>query len=467
MELFTEINPNNNNVALVDDLGRQILYCELFYKIDKISKLFKERSLTIFLTNNSIDSVVIYLSLLQSGSVPILIDSSISNQFIQGLIKSYNPDYIVSLRKNEFNFYDFKISELTINFNLYSSKNTKNEIKNKDLGLLLTTSGSTGSPKLVRLTYNNILENTKSICKYLGISNNDRAITSLPMNYSFGLSVIQTHLFVGASVLVTSKSIVEKDFWNLVVEYDVTFFSGVPFTYEVLEKIKFRNKELNNLKYLVQAGGKLNVNLIETFAKDSFEKNRKFFVMYGQTEATARMSYMPYENCLNKLGSIGIAIPNGNFTIIDDDNNIINESNTTGELVYKGPNVSLGYAESRKDLDLGDQNKGKLFTGDLAMKDEDGYFYIVGRKKRFVKLFGNRTNLDDIEQFIKLDNIDCACSGTDDNLIVYITDSSIDIIELKKYISVKLKIHHSVIKIKYIDDIPKNTSGKINYQLLS
>lgn len=466
MELFTEINPNNNNVALVDDLGNKILYCELFYKIDKISKLFKERSLTLFLTNNSIDSVVIYLSLLQSGSVPILIDSSISNQFILGLIKSYNPDYIVSLSKNDFSFYDFEVSKLTSNFNLFSSNNTNNEIKNKDLCLLLSTSGSTGSPKLVRLTYNNILENTRSICQYLGINSNDRAITSLPMNYSFGLSVIQTHLYVGASILVTAKSIVEKDFWNLVDELNVTFLSGVPFTYEVLEKIKFRNKELQNLKYLAQAGGKLNVNLIETFAKDSLEKNRKFFVMYGQTEATARMSYMPYENCLNKLGSIGIAIPNGNFTLIDDDNNIINQSNKTGELVYEGPNVSLGYAKSRKDLNLSDQNNGKLFTGDLAMKDEDGYFYIVGRKKRFIKLFGNRTNLDEIEQFIKSDNIDCACTGTDDNLLVYVSDSSIDITDLKKNISSKLKIHHSVINIKYIEDIPKNTSGKINYQLL-
>lgn len=466
MELFSEINSKNNNVALINELGEVTLYSELFYKREELSKYFKNRSVTLFLTNNSIDSIVIYLSLLQSGSVPVLIDSSISNQLIQGLIKSYTPNYIVSLKNNELNFDDFESSELTSNFNLYTSQIINQAITNLDLGLLLTTSGSTGSPKLVRLTYKNILENTKSICQYLGLSNNDRAITSLPMNYSFGLSVIQTHLYVGASILVTNKSIIEKDFWNLVADLNVTFLSGVPFTYEVLEKIKFRNKELHNLKYLAQAGGKLNVNLVETFAKDSLAKNRKFFVMYGQTEATARMSYMPYENCLNKLGSIGIAIPNGKFTLIDDEFNIINESNKTGELVYEGPNVSLGYAESRNDLDLGDENNGKLFTGDLATKDEDGYFYIVGRKKRFIKLFGNRTNLDEIEQLLKSDNIDCACTGTDDNLLVYITDSLIDINDLKKKISIILKIHHSVINILYIEDIPKNTSGKINYQLL-
>ena len=382
------------------------------------------------------------------------------------MIKSYNPDYIVSLKHNEYHFDDYESYELTYYFNLYTSKNTKQTISNIDLGLLLTTSGSTGSPKLVRLTYKNILENTKSITQYLGLSNNDRAITTLPMNYSFGLSVIQTHLFVGASIIVNNKSIIEKDFWNLVEEFKVTFLCGVPFTYEVLEKLKFRNKELHSLKYLVQAGGKLNVNLVETFAKDSLEKGRKFFVMYGQTEATARMSYMPYQNCLNKLGSIGIAIPNGKFTLVDDDGNIINEINKTCELVYEGPNVSLGYAESRNDLDLGDYNNGKLFTGDLASIDEDGFYYIVGRKKRFIKLFGNRTNLDEIEQLLKSDSIDCACAGSDDNLLVYITDDTIDINDLRKNISTKLKIHHSVINIKYIVDIPKNTSGKINYQLL-
>jgi len=466
MELFSEINPRNNNVALINELGEVIQYSELFYKREEISKHFKNRSVSLFLTDNSIDSVIIYLSLLQSGSVPVLVDSSISNQFIQGLIKSYSPDYIVSLRNNELHFDDFESSGLTSNYNLYTSKITKQAITNIDLGLLLTTSGSTGSPKLVRLTYKNILENTKSICQYLGLVKNDRAITSLPMNYSFGLSVIQTHLYVGASILVTNKSIIEKDFWNLITDLNVTFLSGVPFTFEVLEKLKFRNIDLHNLKYLVQAGGKLNINLVETFAKDSLEKNRKFFVMYGQTEATARMSYMPYQNCLNKLGSIGVAIPNGKFTLVDDNTNIINEINTTGELVYEGPNVCLGYANSRIDLDLGDENNGKLFTGDLASMDEDGYFYIVGRKKRFIKLFGNRTNLDEIEQLLKSDSIDCACAGSDDNLVVYITDYKIDINDLKKNISTKLKIHHSVINIKYIVDIPKNTSGKINYQLL-
>jgi long-chain acyl-CoA synthetase len=466
MELFLELHPTNYNTALIDEYGRELTYSELYYLREKLSINFASRTVTLFLTDNSIDSIIIYLSLLHVGSVPILIDASLSEEFICGLISSYKPDYIIKSKKNQTKLNYSLVSDLTTEFVLYENTRQYKFLKNNDLALLLTTSGSTGSPKFVRISYSNILENTKSICEYLKITNMDRAVTSLPMYYSFGLSVIQSHLYVGASILATNKSIIEKDFWNLVEDFKVSFLSGVPFTYEVLEKLKFRNKQLHSLKYLVQAGGKLNVNLIETFAKDSLEKDRKFFVMYGQTEATARMSYMPYQNCLNKLGSIGIAIPNGKFTLVDDDSNIINEINKTGELVYEGPNVSLGYAESRNDLDLGDHNNGKLFTGDLASIDEDGFFYIVGRKKRFIKLFGNRTNLDEIEQLLKSDSIDCACAGSDDNLLVYITDDTIDINDLRKKISTKLKIHHSVINIKYIVDIPKNTSGKINYKLL-
>lgn len=466
MELFPEIHPDNHKVALVSEFGDKITYSELYHQREQTSLNFTKRSVSLFLINNSIESVVIYLSLLYSGSIPILVDANLSEGFIDRLIHSYEPDYIISLKNIENKLESYSNSQLSSNFVLHKSLKFGKIISNDDLALLLTTSGSTGSPKLVRLTYNNILENTKAICEYLEISNIDRAITSLPIHYSFGLSVIQTHLFIGASIFVTNRSIIEKDFWNVVEKFKVTFFSGVPFTYEVLEKLKFRNKDLPSLKYLVQAGGKLNVNLVEVFAKDSFEKNRKFFVMYGQTEASARMSYLPYQKCLNKLGSIGIAIPNGKFKLVDDDGNLLNEINKTGELIYEGPNVSLGYAEKRNDLNLCDQNNGILSTGDLATKDEDDYYYIVGRKKRFIKLFGNRINLDEVEQLIKSDFIECACIGFDDNLIVYITDNTLDAYDLKKYISTRLKIHSSAINIRYIEIIPKTLSGKINYQLL-
>lgn len=467
MNLFSEINDTNNSVALVDEDGCVITYSELYKKQKDISRYFEKRSLALFLCNNSFTSITIYLSLLEAKCIPILVDSNLSHDLVTRLIKLYNPDYLIHLNDRNIineNYHSFKsISE----FNVQKIESSSFKIENADLGLLLSTSGSTGSPKLVRITYNNVFANTKSICEYLEIDKHDRAITSLPMSYSFGLSVIHTHLYVGASILVSTRSVVEKEFWNSVVGKQVTFLSGVPFTYELLEKIKFRSKDFKSLKYLVQAGGKLNPNLIELFARDSVGKNRKFFVMYGQTEATARMSYLHYTKCLEKIGSIGIAIPGGSFKLVDDNGIEINEPNIAGELVYSGPNVSQGYAESRKDLNLGDENCGVLFTGDLATRDNDGFFYIVGRKKRFIKLFGNRFNLDEIEQLLKSNfSLDCACVGSDDSLQIFTTENVVDKNHIKKELASKLKLHPSIIYIKIIEEIPKNSSGKINYPLL-
>lgn len=465
-ELFSQIHLNNENTALVSESGQYISYSELFQLRKNVSQQFESRTLTLFLTNNSVGSVIIYLSLLHAKSVPILIDSSLSDEFIKGIISSYNPDYIIFPKNRHLGLDEYNRYDLISEFLLLKKADFQIQKINSDLALLLTTSGSTGSPKLVRISYHNIYSNTKSICDYLKIDNNDRAITVLPMNYSFGLSVIHTHLFVGASIFVTNKSIIESIFWSQIIDYDITFLYGVPFTFEILERIKFRSKTIPSLRYLVQAGGKLNSNLTEIFAKDSCEKKRKFFIMYGQTEATARMSYLPFENSLSKIGSIGIPIPGGAFSIVDDNGIKIDDIDSAGELVYEGPNVSLGYASCRSDLNLGDQNKGKLFTGDLATKDKDGYYYIVGRKKRFIKIFGNRTNLDEIENILKSDSIDCACVGHDDSLVIFITNKNIDLSSFKKMISTKFKINHSIINIKVINEIPKTTSGKTNYQEL-
>ena len=188
--------------------------------------------------------------------------------------------------------------------------------------------------------------------------------------------------------------------------------------------------------------------------------------MYGQTEATARMSYLPYNYAIIKNGSVGVPIPNGKFSLIDENNKKINEPDTVGELIYEGDNVSMGYANDINDLALGDINHGTLITGDLAKRDSDNHYYIVGRKKRFIKLFGNRVSIDHTESLIKIIISDCACIGEDDCMIIFINDKS-RITEIKKYISEKLNIHISAFNVKYIAEIPKNSSGKTNYSELS
>ena len=242
-------------------------------------------------------------------------------------------------------------------------------------------------------------------------------------------------------------------------------FSGVPFTFEMLKKLKFENIHLPTINYLTQAGGKLRNSLLEYFSKVSTQKNIDFIVMYGQTEASPRMSYLPSEMLQSKIGSIGIPIPNGKFYLVDNEHQIVNEPNIEGELIYEGENVCMGYARDCYDLDKNDFNKGILKTGDMAKVDSDGYYYITGRKKRFLKIFGNRVSLDQIEQKINEAGYDCACVGTDDYMKIYTTEKSY-VQKIQDYIGKYFEINKSGFSIICINTIPRNHSGKILYSEL-
>jgi long-chain acyl-CoA synthetase len=286
------------------------------------------------------------------------------------------------------------------------------------------------------------------------------------MNYSFGLSIINSHLIKGATILLTSKSMMEREFWTFLKEQKATSISGVPYTFEILKKLRFFRSDTPSLKTVTQAGGKLNNELNKEVSEYCLRFSKNFFVMYGQTEATARMSYLSPEFSLAKLGSIGIAIPGGEFRIIDDSGKSIISDEIVGELVYKGSNVTMGYASCVEDLSKGDDNKGVLFTGDLAKRDRDNYYYIVGRKKRFIKIYGNRVNLDETESLLKDIISDCACIGEDDHMCIFINDKN-RVDEIKKFISLKIGLHHSTFTIRSIAEIPKNSSGKTIYSSLN
>lgn len=336
-----------------------------------------------------------------------------------------------------------------------------------DLALLLTTSGSTGSPKLVRQSYKNIEANTKSIVEYLNLDETERPITTLPMNYTYGISILNTHLWVGASIILTEKGLTQKEFWTQLKEYNATSFGGVPYTYEMLFRLRFLRMQLPSLRYLTQAGGKLSPELHEKFAQWTIDTNKKFIVMYGQTEATARMAYLPAEKSLEKYGSMGIAIPNGKFTLIDVNGNEITTPDTVGELVYEGENVTLGYAQCGDDLIKGDERFGKLITGDMAKFDKDKFFYIVGRKKRFLKIYGNRVNLDETERLIKshFSDIECACGGIDDKMNIFITNINYKD-KIINFITEKTGLNRVAFNVVYIENIPKNEAGKTLYKKL-
>lgn len=457
-----------SNPAIIDENGITVSYAELKHLTDEIARHIDKRCLVFSLCENSAGSVVGYVSFINNGIVPVLLSASLDSELLDSLLKTYCPEYIWVPNSIRDGFPNAIVQYSCLDYSLIKTDYPKSFKLNDELALLLTTSGSTGSPKLVRQSYNNIRSNADSIVEYLELDSTERPITTLPMNYTYGLSIINSHLMVGATLLVTSKGIMQKEFWQFFKEQQATSFGGVPYTYEMLDRLRFYRMSLPSLRYMTQAGGKITETIHKKFAEYAKENGKKFVVMYGQCEATARMGYLPYNMALEKCGSMGIAIPGGKFSLIDTNGNIINKSDFTGELVYEGANVTLGYAERGEDLALGDERRGILFTGDMAKRDDDGYYYIVGRKKRFLKIYGNRVNLDEIDRMIKgqFENIEVASSGIDDHMYIFVTNSDHSE-DIRNYVAHMTKLNPSAFKMVVIDEIPKNDSGKVQYRELA
>jgi len=465
VNIFDDLEKYSSNTAIITESSDQISYKELLATAGRIGKHIEKRCLVFLVCNNCFESVAGYIGIFLARAVQVLIHDTTDNIIFANLLGTYKPKYI---------YMPTEKSGLIINCNIIYSFGSYSLLKtghntdytlHKDLALLLSTSGSTGSPKFVRQSYNNINSNADAITQYLGITSTDRPISTMPMSYTFMLSIINSHLLKGASIILTDATLMEKRFWEKIKDNNATTFGGVPYIFQMLKKLRFARMDLKTLKYITQAGGKLSKELTAEFNDICTKKGIRFYVMYGQTEATARMSYLPWEYARQKLGSMGIAIPGGKFWLEDEKGNVIKDSDTTGELIYKGDNVTLGYAESCLDLSKGDENKGILHTGDLAKRDADGFYYITGRKKRFLKMFGKRVNLNEVEELIKEAGYDCACTGTDDNLNIYMTE--LDTKDwVRKYLVECVGINQAGFSIVLIDKIPRNASGKVQYSAL-
>ncbi|MCL2633263.1 MAG: AMP-binding protein [Oscillospiraceae bacterium] len=457
-----------DNVAIICEDGESISYTELQSACDELSARIKTRSIIFNLCANEKGSLLGYVTFINAGIVPVMLDATLDKELLSALIESYSPDYLwVPQTQAEF-FGDCEQVFVIWDYTLLKTPYTNVYPLHDELALLLTTSGSTGSPKFVRQSYTNIRANTESIVEYLQLESNERPITTMPMSYTYGLSIINSHLWVGASVILTQKTLMQKEFWQQFKDHGATSFGGVPYVYEMLDKLRFFRMDLPSLRAMTQAGGKLSPELHKKFAEYAIANNKKFIVMYGQTEATARMSYLPAEKSLEKYGSMGIAIPGGEFSLADVDGNEIIESDKVGELVYKGANVTLGYAQSGSDLLKGDERFGVLITGDMAKRDKDGFYYIVGRKKRFLKIFGSRVNLDETERLLNsaFTDIECACGGVDDRMTVFITNPELAQ-SIISFLVEKTGLNRIAFKVIHVEKIPRNEAGKILYSELN
>jgi acyl-CoA synthetase (AMP-forming)/AMP-acid ligase II len=451
---FWQLDNYRGNIAVIDAHdGERYTYEQVAELADLVRTYLPQEKKTfgIIYCYNQLPALIGYLAALRQHHSVCLLDGHMEMELRKTIEEAYQPAWIWQAESHVVpDGYNATFSWKS--YVLLSRKNSTGYSVYADLGVLLSTSGTTGSPKLVRLSYENIESNAAAIAEYLKLTAEERPITTLPMQYSYGLSVINSHLAVGAVLLLTEDSVVNRSFWNFFKEHKATSLAGVPYTYQMLWKMRLPRMELPSLHTLTQAGGRLDVDLQEKYGQFAKETGRQFFVMYGQTEASPRLSYVPPERLLDKLGSIGVAIPGGRFELSDEH-----------ELIYYGPNVMLGYAHTYLDLAKGDEMYGRLPTGDLVSLDEDGFWYIIGRKKRFLKVFGLRINLDEVERMLEEHLGQPAfCLGTDDHLVIALLKEQ-DLDEIKALISQTYHLHYSAFVIRVMPDVPHTASGKVDY----
>lgn len=450
------------SVAAIDETGAQITYAGLANFSLHWYTHINRRALIFILSENSIGSMAGYVAALDNRVVPLIVGSATDRQLLDNLIHIYQPAYLWVPEKltenfayrNVYNAYGYSLLETRLTcFPLY-----------EHLSLLLPTSGSTGSPKLVRHSYRNVAENAKNVAAFFELAAQDRAIAILPIQYTMGLSVVSSHLYAGATLLLVNGSLTDGHFWKFIREQKATSFTGVPYSFEILQKLRFLRMDLPHLKLITQGGGKLSPELFRALADYAATTGRKFIATYGQTEGTARMAYLPAELAIEKTCSIGKAIPNGELILLDQEGNEIKEAGIEGEMIYKGPNVTLGYALCGQDLSKGDEFNGLLRTGDIAKKDAAGFYFIAGRVSRFLKLYGLRIGLDEVERIVKGNfDTDCVCTGNDAKMNVLITNADLTA-AVAKFITEKTGLFHMAFDVTVVDEIKRNEAGKVLYQ---
>ncbi|MDQ2674760.1 MAG: AMP-binding protein, partial [Chloroflexota bacterium] len=439
---------NGERPALITTEGA-LTHAQLADRVQAaVDRLGPPRRLILLAARNHPDAVVLYLAALE-GRHPLMLVDAANRQAIERLVDVYDPDVVAAPGQSDPDRWEL----------VERRAGTRHDL-HPELALLLSTSGSTGSPKLVRLSRTNLGSNAAAIAAYLGLAADDRAITSLPMAYCYGLSVINSHLHQGASVVLTNGSVVEPEFWDLLRATRATSFAGVPYTFDLLDRIGFDRMELPHLRQVTQAGGRLDPERVRRYAHLGARRGWELFVMYGQTEATARMAYLPPTLAAARPESIGVPIPGGEIRIEPEPG----APPGAGELVYRGPNVMLGYAEGPRDLALG-RVVDELRTGDYARRAADGLYEIVGRRSEFAKIAGLRVDLHAVEGLIERHGGRAAVVGDDGGLRVFVEDGSAH--DVERLIRRSICLPAGSLRVSRLPELPRLASGKVDRVSLS
>ena len=409
---------DRGGTAVVDE-GREVSYRELAALSADAVKGLEPHTVKLVVNGQDLATVATFVGCVNSGIVPLMVPATM------------DPALLANLRS------------------MYDGKPTS-----PDLALLLTTSGSTGSPKLVRISRANLRADNEMSGRLFSLDAATRMTMILPICYAWGLSVACAVLKAGGALVMTRRTVMDAELADVMLAAGATHLAGVPYMYEVLDRFRFFERKFPALRGLLVSGGALAPALRRKFAEEAKTRGISFIEGYGQTETTGVMSTIRTDLLPERIGSIGRAGEGGRFRIDD------------GELVYEGPIVAMGYAVCAEDLLGGDEWKGIRRTGDLASIDSEGYVTLSGRASRFLKIFGNRVSLDEVENLVKdgFPGAGCAATGADGDLRVFVTSASAE--EVEKFLVAKLHFNATVMKVRVLDAIPLNANGKTDYPKL-
>ncbi len=442
MNLLAHLSAENAGPALVFP-DHKLSYAALSAEVDATTtRMGGGKKLVALEAEPSADFIISYLAAFKAGHAVALLppgDAAAAESFH----RDFMPDISFALADGA-----WKTTE-------HGAGNQ--QALHADLAVMLATSGTEGRPRWVRLSRGNIAANAASIVEYLDLAHDDRVALALPFQYSYGLSVLNSHLVAGGSIAFCGGSVVAEGFMETAAQLGCTGLAGVPYTFELLERISFRNRMWPQLRYMTSAGGHLPPELVMLYASAMQAHGGRFFAMYGQTEATARMAYLPPEQAASHPDCIGIAIPGGSFRIAAG-------TGKEGELFYRGPNVMMGYATRRDDLARGAEFS-ELATGDMAVMTEAGNIRLVGRASRFSKIAGLRIGHEAIEWALRARGIACAVTGTDEMVTVHAEAAEGE--DVRSCAAAAGGIPARCVAVRHHESLPRLSSGKIDYRNLA
>jgi acyl-CoA synthetase (AMP-forming)/AMP-acid ligase II len=450
-EFALSLSLYGDRLALLLPGGRKLTYAELAGRADEWARdLGAGKKLVAIAAERGEHTIVAYLGALRAGHAVAMLPACQTEQ-MDSFAARFAPDFVYRRADGR--------------WRLERMDRPGSAAIHDDLALLLGTSGTTGESRYVRLGAQALDANAASIADYQRLTQTDRAALILPIHYSYGLSVLNAHLSAGGSIYLSTAGAGDAGLADEILAAGCTNLAGVPYSFELMERAGLLSQPLAGLRFMSVAGGRLEPRLVEAFRRKLAGQSGQMFVMYGQTEATARISYVPPEKLGDKADSIGIVIPGGSLRLVGEDDRTVESANVQGDLCYRGPNVMMGYAAERADLSRGHEIE-ELRTGDIAMRDVDGFYRIVGRAKRISKIGGRRMDHAAIEAALASHGIDAAVAGDDTRLVVAYRSGQTEQVVLAAAMRATALPAIAVAAVK-VQEFPRLSMGKIDYRRIA